>query len=245
MPLGKVIALFAHPDDESFRCGGTLALLARRGMQVQVIAATRGEAGSCGDPPICRPEELGAVREAELRCACRALGIAPPLVWGYADGGLAQVDEREAVERLLSLIHDLQPRVLLTWPPHGLSGHPDHQAVSRWAAAAFRRATSEGVDTLGVLYYLAVPRSVADDLGLKQLHATPDERIDVAVDVTPVWEQKIAAIRCHQTQQGESPILRAPEARQRLFLGTEHFQLAMSHMSDDPLALLGREPIRA
>jgi LmbE family N-acetylglucosaminyl deacetylase len=73
-----LLAVLAHPDDEVFRCGGTLALLVRRGVRVHLLTATRGEAGSCGDPPLCTPEELPALRKRELRCACAALGIEPP-----------------------------------------------------------------------------------------------------------------------------------------------------------------------
>lgn len=72
MTSANLLAVFAHPDDESFRPGGTLSLLARRGPRVQVLTATRGQAGSCGNPPLCTPEELPAVREAELRCAALA-----------------------------------------------------------------------------------------------------------------------------------------------------------------------------
>jgi N-acetylglucosamine malate deacetylase 2 len=235
-----LLALFAHPDDETYRCGGTLALLVRRGVHVQVVTATRGEAGSCGDPPLCQAKELGAVREAELRCACQALGIAPPLVWDYIDGALNAVNDEQAIDGLLAQIRALRPDTLLTWPPHGLSGHPDHQAVSRWATAALHRAAEEGIDYPTALYYLAVPRSVADTLGLKQLHALPDEEVALAIDVMPVWEYKMAAIRCHRSQQGESPILRAPEARQRLFLGTEHLQRAASRAPHDVFASLSR-----
>ena len=66
--MRTLLAVLAHPDDETFRCGGMLALLARQGVRVQVLTASRGQAGSCGDPPVCRPEVLGTVREAELRC---------------------------------------------------------------------------------------------------------------------------------------------------------------------------------
>ncbi|NLE75631.1 MAG: PIG-L family deacetylase, partial [Chloroflexi bacterium] len=83
--MSGLLAVFAHPDDETFLCGGTLALLARRGAPVQVLTATRGQAGSCGEPPLCHPEALGALREGELRCACAALGCAPPLLLDYAD----------------------------------------------------------------------------------------------------------------------------------------------------------------
>ena len=223
-PAPALLAVLAHPDDETFRCGGTLALLSRRGMRVQVLSATRGEAGSCGDPPLCAPEELPAVREHELRCACSALGIESPRLLGYRDDTLAGVDKEEAVEQIMMAIREVQPQALLTWPPDGLSGHPDHVAVSRWTSQAFHRAAVLGPDAPAALYHLAVPRSVAEALGLAQLHAIPDEDVTLAVDVMDVWAQKIAAILCHRTQAGGSPILEAPEARQRLFLGKEHLR---------------------
>jgi len=228
-----VLVLTAHPDDESFRCGGLLALLADRGVRVQVLAATRGEGGSCGDPPICAPEDLGAVREKELRCACRALGIEPPLFLDYRDGTLTAADEGWAVERVLAVMDGLSPEALITWPPDGLSGHPDHIAVSRWATLAYERPAAEGWAMPLALYYLAVPRSVANRLGLTQLHATPDAEIDLTMDVSAVWERKMAAIRCHRTQAGESPILRAPVERQRPFLGVEHFRRATARADHD------------
>jgi LmbE family N-acetylglucosaminyl deacetylase len=223
-----LLAVFAHPDDEAFRCGGTLALLAHQGVHVQMLTATRGQAGSCGDPPICTPAELPAVREAELRCACAALSLEPPLLLDYADGALAEVDEEEGAGHVLAAVRALRPQVLLTWPPDGLSGHPDHIAVSRWAT----RAVAEAGNLRPVaLYHLAVSRSVAQALGLARLHAVPDEQIDLTVDVRPVWEQKMAAIRCHRTQWGDSPILAAPAERQRLFLGWEHFCRVISSVT--------------
>jgi LmbE family N-acetylglucosaminyl deacetylase len=230
----RLLAIFAHPDDESFRCGGTLALLARRGVRVHVLTATRGEAGSCGDPPLCRADELPAVREQELRNACAALGIEPPRFLDYLDGALTNVDEEVATAQVMAAIRELRPQVLLTWPPDGLSGHRDHVAVSRWTSQAFQRAASLGLDAPAALYHLAVPRSVAKALGLSHLHDVPDEQVSLTVDVTPVWEQKLAAIHCHHTQMGGSPILNKPEEKQRLFLGTEHFCLATTR--PDPSA---------
>ena len=228
-----LLAVFAHPDDETFRCGGVLARLARRGVRVQTLTATRGEAGSRGDPPLCAAEELPAVREQELRCACSALGVAPPILLDYPDGSLAEVNEEEVVDRITAVMRELQPQVLLTWPPDGLSGHPDHVAVSHWTTLAFERAEASAPDPPVALYHLAVPRSVADALGLARLHAIPDAEITLTVDVTPIWEQKLAAIRCHRTQAGGSPILAAPEEERRLFLGKEHFRRAWAQEEDD------------
>ena len=102
-----LLAVFAHPDDESFRCGGTLALLAQRSIQVHSLTATRGEAGSCGEPTQCHAEELGVVREQELRCACASLGIAEPNFLNYFDGRLAEVDEEEAVVQIIKVMRIL------------------------------------------------------------------------------------------------------------------------------------------
>ncbi|MBN2551000.1 MAG: PIG-L family deacetylase [Anaerolineales bacterium] len=230
-----LLAVFAHPDDEAFRCAGTLALLAQRGVHVHVLTFTPGQAGSCGQPPICAREELGAVRTAELQCSCQALGLEPPQVLEYTDGGLAGVAQEDGVARIAACIQAIHPQVLLTWLPHGLSGHPDHAAVSRWTLAAYQQAKDAGLEALAAVYYLAVPDSLARELGLNQLHTLPDQDVTVTVDVQPVWDQKIAAIACHRTQAGESPILQASLERQRRFLGWEHFYRAAACQPEDVL----------
>jgi LmbE family N-acetylglucosaminyl deacetylase len=236
MAVAGVLAVLAHPDDEAFRAGGTLALLAKKGIPVHLLTATRGEAGARGDPPLCTAADLPAVREKELRCACGALGIEPPRLLDYSDGRLSRVPDQQAVTQVLAAIQELKPEVLLTWPPDGLSGHPDHIAVSRWTGLAYQEAVRLGADAPIALYYLAVPLSVARALGLGQLHAVPDEQIDLTVDVCEVWKQKLAAIRCHRTQTGSSPILAASIERQRLFLSQEHFRRAQWRTPGDILA---------
>ena len=153
MTSASLLAVFAHPDDESFRCGGTLALLAQKGVHVQVLTATRGGAGSRGNPPLCSPAELPAVREAELRCACRALGLQPPILLNYQDGQLAEADPETLIAEILAVVRELRPQIMLTFGADGLSGHPDHIAIGHAAAEAFRRA-----EDVSALYTLAVPR---------------------------------------------------------------------------------------
>lgn len=214
----RLLAVFAHPDDETFRPGGTLALLAQNGVSVYVLTFTHGEAGSCGDPPLCIPEELPAVRERELRSACAALGIQPPRLLEYADGYLQECDKATMTARILSVVNEIQPQVLLSFGPDGLSGHPDHIAVGAWTAEVFRRA-----DENAALYTAAVPRSLAEKLNMRQIHSVPEEAIALSVDVSSVWETKLAAMRCHATQISSSPMMSAPEERQRLFFGREYF----------------------
>jgi len=181
-----LLAVFAHPDDETFRCGGLLALLAGRGVEVNLLTATRGEAGSCGDPPLCKAEDLAEVRERELQCACSTLGILPPVFLDYLDGNLAEVDEVEAVARITAIARELRPQVLLTWPADGLSGHLDHKAVSRWTSQVFKEM-EEDAEAPNALYHLAVPQSVASVLNLTGLHAIPDEECSLTMVVLPAW----------------------------------------------------------
>jgi LmbE family N-acetylglucosaminyl deacetylase len=213
-----LLAVFAHPDDETFRPGGMLALLARQGVRIEVLTFTRGEAGSRGDPPLCTPAELPTVREGELRAACTVLGLLPPRLLDYADGRLQEADPETMITHILSIVNVIRPQVLLSFGLDGLSGHPDHIAVGQWAAEAFRRAGDATA-----LYTLAVPRSLAETLNMRQVCAVPDEAIALTVDVSAAWDIKLAAMHCHATQISSSPMLSAPEERQRLFFGREHF----------------------
>ncbi len=229
--IGRLLAIFAHPDDESYRCGGALSLLAGRGAQVWVLCATRGEQGI----PNMDPEEVGRVRQSELECACRALGIEKPCLLDYQDGTLLQVDEEYAVGKVVQTIRKLRPQALLTWPPSGVSGHPDHVAVSNWTEKAFQLAADplaypehkEAPYAVDALYHIVVPRSLAETLKMAHLHTVHDDEVTHTVDVSEVWDEKKAAILCHNSQIPNSPILDAPEEQQRLFLGTEYFQQIM------------------
>lgn len=226
--IQRLLAIFAHPDDESYRAGGALALLARRGAEVWVLCATRGERGILK----LDPEEAGQVRHTEMECACRALGIEPPHFLDYRDGTLPQVDEEGAVGQVVRAIRKLRPQVLLTWPLSGVSGHPDHVAVSSWTEKAFHLAADssaypehkEAIHEVDALYHIVVPCSLAETMKMPHLHTVPDEEVTLTLDVSTVWDAKMAAIRCHRSQIANSPILDAPEEQQHLFLGTEYFK---------------------
>ena len=223
------LAIFAHPDDESFRPGGTLALLARRDVRVQLLTATRGEAGSCGNPPLCNLNELPSVREDELRCACMALGIEPPWFMDYQDGHLSEINPEQIISRILKVVDEVRPQVILTFGSDGLSGHPDHVVIGRCAAEAFRRN-----EQVSALYTVAIPLTLSERFNMRHINAVPDEIISLKMDVSSIWDTKMAAIRCHATQLSSSPILQATMEQQRLFLGTEYFvRMALRRPEND------------
>jgi mycothiol S-conjugate amidase len=110
------------------------------GIKTALICATRGEQGGISDPTLATPETLGQVRERELREACRILGIEDLTFLGYRDGALTEVDEVEAVGRIVYHIRRLRPQVVVTFDANGDYGHPDHMAIHRLTVSAFRKA---------------------------------------------------------------------------------------------------------
>lgn len=197
-----LLVVTAHPDDESFGPGGTIARCAEEGARVVLLCATRGEAGKAGDPPLCSREELPRVREEELRRAAKVLGIAEVRFLGYLDGGVSGVPEGEAVGRIARCMEELRPAAVLTMPPGGVSGHADHQAISRFATLAFFETRCRlGGKAPAALYYWTVPaeriRDIRGDGPVHPLDAAHTAEIDVAGTL----DRKIAAVRCHRTQE--------------------------------------------
>jgi LmbE family N-acetylglucosaminyl deacetylase len=134
--LGTILGVWAHPDDEAYLSGGLMAMARDAGSRVVCVTATRGEQGTT-DPVAWPPERLAAERTGELARSLEILGVTEHHWLGYADGGCAKVPAAEAVERLCGLIEQAAPDTVLTFGPDGITGHPDHQAVAAWTAAAF------------------------------------------------------------------------------------------------------------
>jgi LmbE family N-acetylglucosaminyl deacetylase len=138
----KLMAILAHPDDESLGFGGTLAKYAAEGVDVHLLTATRGERGWPG------PEEenpgldtLGQIREGELRAAAAALGIRQVDFLDYVDGEVDQADPDEAIGKIVRQLRQVRPQVIITFDAAGGYGHPDHIAVAQFASAAVVCAT--------------------------------------------------------------------------------------------------------
>lgn len=173
-----ILAVLAHPDDETFGMGGTLALYASRGAQVFLICATRGEVGDVPEGMLEGFESVGELRELELRRAAAKLGLARIFFLNYRDSGMpgspdnrhpqalaAQPLEQVAAE-VAHFIRKLRPQVVLTFDPIGGYRHPDHIAIQRATVRAFTMAGDaafsdpEGLPRFAAqrLFYHLVPR---------------------------------------------------------------------------------------
>ena len=153
MPGFRLLACFAHPDDEAFPVGGALAAHARRGVAIRLVTTTSGEEGEIRQEGAATRETLPAIRRVELACAVRALGLAEHELLSYRDSGMdnspsnghpnayVNASSDEVVERFVAEIRGFRPQVVLTFGPDGLYGHPDHIAVCRHATDAFHLAS--------------------------------------------------------------------------------------------------------
>ena len=144
-----ILSVLAHPDDESFGMGGTLALYAARGAAVHLVCATRGEVGDVGPEYLRDYASIGELREAELRCAAGHLGLAGVYFLDYRDSGmpgspdnqhpqaLAAQSLEKVAERVAQHIRKIHPQVVLTFDPIGGYHHPDHVAIHKATVMAF------------------------------------------------------------------------------------------------------------
>jgi LmbE family N-acetylglucosaminyl deacetylase len=247
-----VLAVFAHPDDEAFGTGGTLAKYAAEGVDVYLVTATRGEAGQIALPALATPASLPAVRERELRCACQTYGIHPPIFLDYVDGQLPIVHQGQAVGKLVKLIRQLRPQVLITFGPDGIYGHYDHLAVHRWATIAYDLAADPECfpdrdacqpHQVSKLYFRVIPQEALDARSPDGRPAAvmmdgvpfpfvgyPASEITTVIDVAGFVEPKRQGILCHATQVGDASryATAADEVLADRWFRQETFRLARS-----------------
>jgi N-acetyl-1-D-myo-inositol-2-amino-2-deoxy-alpha-D-glucopyranoside deacetylase len=141
--MASMMGIWAHPDDEAFGTAGTMARAIIAGHPVAVVCATRGEEGEIADPQLANPENLGQVREQELRRACSAVGVTDVSFLDYRDGHLREADPAEATGRIVRHIRRFRPDVVVTFAANGGYGHYDHMAVHQLALAAISAAADE------------------------------------------------------------------------------------------------------
>lgn len=252
----RLMAVLAHPDDESFAVGGALARYAAEGVAVHLVTATRGERGRyfTGEH---RPgdDEVGRIREEELREAAEALGIADVRFLDYRDGELDRAPVPEAVGRIVAHLRRVRPQVVVTFDPFGTYGHPDHVAVCQLttaavaaAAGASRPHPTTALDPLQPLkpvqklYYAVMDRSRWETLaasieGLadrmeereREMVPWPSWAVTTRIDAGAHWKAAWRALRCHRSQLAGYPGLEElPDEKHRALWGTVSFYRALS-----------------
>ncbi len=248
LPLSgrTILAVFAHPDDESIACGGTLALAADAGARVVLLCASRGERGSISDPALVAEGDLGSVRATELRRAAAVLGVSDVLILDHPDGDLRWAHVPLLHEEIVATIRQYRPDAVITFDEDGLYWHLDHIGVHERTLTAVK---SFG-DAAPPLYYVTMPAGVmphiveaaqaksGEDATFWGIH--PEAFGEAAkpptftIDVRGVAGRKLAALRCHRTQMGpRNPVAWIDEDETRRWLGTEQFRRAPIPASGD------------
>ncbi len=268
MSTKRLLGVFAHPDDEGM-IGGALLQYSTAGVETGLIYATRGEVGEIADPALATPENLGVVREQEMRAAAKALHVHKLWFLDYRDSGMAGTSENQdaraftrihmadAVGKLVAIIREFRPQVIVTFDESGAYGHPDHIAIYQYTTSAFHAAADDALypelgpaHATAKLYYASFPRSAIvtisewmnaqDDDGNVFKHLDPntlglsDEQISVRLNVEKWQEAKAQSWAMHRTQMNPNTIMtQIPEELQRRWRSLECYQLATSRVGPD------------
>jgi LmbE family N-acetylglucosaminyl deacetylase len=204
--MTSIAAVFAHPDDETFSIGGTIAAYAQKGVRWDLFCATDGDAGRSAVPVSSR-EELAALRRNELIAAARLLGVRGEIMThGHPDGALAHVDADQLVGEVVRFLRETRPDLVITFGPEGApNAHRDHRAISRAATAAFHLAASPTAyaeqevapHSAARLFYVAwQPPGPGSPHTVQSVPAT------ARVDVRRALDLKRRAFQMHATQRG-------------------------------------------
>lgn len=209
----SVLAVFPHPDDESFGASGTLAMYAAAGAEVSYACLTLGQRGrNMGFPPFASRVTLPEIRRRELEASCRAIGIRNIRLLGFMDKTIEFEDPDLLDERIGAVLEEVKPELVITFYP-GYSVHPDHDACG---AAVVRTVGRMPADKRPAVHAIAFSHGCERELG----------KPDVIRDVKPYLKQKFASIRAHRSQfyvpgisDGGKRVSRELEER----FGTERF----------------------
>jgi LmbE family N-acetylglucosaminyl deacetylase len=226
-----ILAVFAHPDDESFLAGGTLAYYARRGIEVKLLCLTHGEQGYSDTATAYERRILPYVRQAELAWCCETLGVQLLPLLDFPDGKLAEFKPAVLARRIAQAIRQHRPEIVLTFGAEGLTRHPDHLAIYRATTLAFQAAANPGM----ALFYAGLSEIEVTKLSTRLegslggipllLTGAPGIELDTAIDIQTLDGVKWAALACHRTQAAGFTALKEKDFQ--LLGRKEYFQLKM------------------
>lgn len=192
----KILVIFPHPDDEVYGPGGTLIRYAAEGHTVRLVTLTRGEAGSLGICKTMEPEPKAAMRVKELEAAVEVMGLSEFKQMQLPDKKLESYPENEGVSIVLNEVESFKPDILITFHNLGVSSHPDHIAVSRWC----RTAIEQSAHPTRLLYSGVTEEQASLLFHVRNVVAFRPGEMTHAISVADVFEKKLEAIRCHESQ---------------------------------------------
>lgn len=267
MATKRLLGIFAHPDDEGTMSGALLAY-GQEGVETGLVCATRGEVGEIADPALATPENLGQVREGEMRAAAEVLGVRNLWFLDYRDSGMAGTPENrdprafaqaraaDVVGKLVGIIRQFRPQVMVTFDETGGYGHPDHIAIYRHTTSAFYAAADAAqypelgpAHMVSKLYYTSFPRSAIRAMGewLRTQNyqgsfgnldpdrlGLPDDQIDIRYNVEQWRASKDRSWAMHRTQANSGvDMTQIPEEIQRKWRNQEYYHLAATRVGPD------------
>ncbi|OGG11546.1 hypothetical protein A2Z00_04875 [Candidatus Gottesmanbacteria bacterium RBG_13_45_10] len=244
--MKKLLLVFAHPDDESFSCAGTVAKYVKSGWDVDLVCATRGEVGITGPYGDISQEKLGAIRQKEAETAGTIIGISSITFLGYKDGTLLDLPPGELEDKIYPIMVERIPDSVITFDPTGISNHPDHikmcyvttfcfQKYAAWVAEKLAQMPSVDNDAEPKLYYACMPESVATYLKKKKnipaesfgkaWVGTEDKHITTVINIEKSQVTKKKALKAHVSQSID--VDRFLSLRKHPLLRHEYFILRM------------------
>jgi LmbE family N-acetylglucosaminyl deacetylase len=239
-PAKTLVAVFAHPDDES-AAGPVLARYAREGAQVHLIIATDGAAGGQQTTVPAGPE-LARVRAEEARCSADALGAGPPILLGFPDGKLGSYGDDPMrlfalTQRLQEEVQRLRPDAVITWGPDGGSGHPDHRLISA-VVTQLARTGAPGMPER--LFYVSLPaeamRALNPSRPAPPLLIPQPKYLTTRIAFTAAdLEAARRSVSCHKTQFPPDAMARLAEAARPMWNGIVSLSPAFGASSQNDL----------
>lgn len=270
----RLLAIHAHPDDESSKAAATMARYVDEGNRVKVLTCTGGERGDILNPAMDRPgvkENIGAIRREEMANAIKALGVEHEWL-GYVDSGLpegdplpplpegsfALADTEEVVHKVVKVIREFRPHVIITYDENGGYPHPDHLKVHEVSMIAWEKSGEQDYHPeLGQawtplkLYYthgfIRQRMQMFHDLLVEQGKESPYAeildrwkanqadtmaRVTIQVNVERWFDRRDAALKAHATQiDPAGTFFATPVEVQRRLWPTEEFELAKTRVS--------------
>ncbi|PQJ33562.1 GlcNAc-PI de-N-acetylase [Salinibacter sp. 10B] len=198
--MASLLYIFPHPDDECFGPAPAIARQRRHGHDVHLLTLTRGEATSQRERLGYSKEEMAETRHQEMQDVADALDLSSLTVWEYPDGQLAELDPLVLEDEIARQIHETEPDVVVTYPVHGVSGHPDHlvtHAVVKRVVCALRR---DGVTYPKRLAFFTLPPAPDDASRPPHLQHSPLPLVDCVVSADDVdFSTARAALECYAT----------------------------------------------